>query len=76
MKKKKFSKFKKAVAVGVIAGSVGLSFWASKVFYTVTYVIDGDTFVTTENQRVRLDSVNTPEMGNCLADEAKKNLKN
>lgn len=71
--KKKFG-WKKVVATGVIASSLGLGFWASKAFYTVDHVIDGDTFETTEKQRIRLDSVNAPELEYCLGSESKTEL--
>lgn len=47
-KVKKTKTWKKIVATGVVTASLGLGFWASKAFYTVTSVIDGDTFVTSE----------------------------
>lgn len=40
----------------------------------VVDVIDGDTFVTKDNYRVRLHRVDAPELGMCMADEAKKQL--
>ena len=66
--------WKKVVATGVITTSLGLGFWASKAFYTVKEVIDGDTFITTENRYVRLDSINTPELEFCLGKEAKEEM--
>lgn len=74
MSAKKKLNWKKAIAGGVIATSLGLGFWASKAFYTVDHVIDGDTFETTEKQRIRLDSVNAPELEYCLGPEAKTAL--
>lgn len=62
------------MAVGAAAATLSLGFWASKAFYTVKDVIDGDTFVTTENQIIRLDSVNAPEPGNCFSKESKDEL--
>jgi micrococcal nuclease len=41
---------------------------------TVTEVYDGDTFTLGDGQRVRLIGVNAPEIGRCLADEAKIRL--
>lgn len=43
---------------------------------TVERVIDGDTFVTTENEHVRLIGIDTPEISSddCYADEAKTYL--
>jgi hypothetical protein len=73
MSKKKIG-WKKVVTAGIITASLGLGFWASKAFYTVTSVIDGDTFITSEKQHIRLDSVNAPELGSCLGTEAKTEL--
>lgn len=42
--------------------------------YRALRVIDGDTFVTTENQYIRLNSVQAPEKGRCGYEEAKKEL--
>lgn len=70
----KKSQWKKKVAIGVSASVIALGFWASQAFYTVTQVIDGDTFVTKENRYVRLDSVNAPELGFCLGKEAKEKM--
>ena len=66
--------WKKAIIGSTVAVSVGLGFWASQAVYTVDHVIDGDTFVTTENRYVRLDSVNAPELNYCLGKEAKEEL--
>lgn len=74
MSAKRKINWKKAVVGGVIATSIGLGFWSSKAFYTVDHVIDGDTFETTEKQRIRLDSVNAPELEYCLGNEAKEEL--
>lgn len=41
----------------------------------VATVLDGDTFYTKDNIRVRLADVNAPEMGQCGSEEAKKRLK-
>lgn len=37
-------------------------------------IIDGDTFITSNNQRVRLFGANAPESGNCYSSEAKSHL--
>jgi endonuclease YncB( thermonuclease family) len=66
--------WKKVTATAIVTTSLGLGFWASKAFYTVKEVIDGDTFVTQENQHVRLDSVNAPALNRCLGNEAKSEL--
>lgn len=42
--------------------------------YTVQRVIDGDTFVTTESQYIRVAGIEAPEMGVCGAEEAKAKL--
>lgn len=73
MSKKKVG-WKKIVAAGVITTSLGLGFWASKASYTVASVIDGDTFITKQEIHIRLDSVDAPELGNCLGKEAKAEL--
>lgn len=72
--KKKTSKVKKIIAAAAGAVIIGLGFWSSKAFYTVDHVIDGDTFETTEKQRIRLDSVNAPELEYCLGPESKAEL--
>jgi micrococcal nuclease len=71
---KKVGNWKKVVVGGILSASVGLGFWASQAFYTVTSVTDGDTFVTKEKQYIRLDSVNAPELDSCLGLEAKSEL--
>ncbi len=43
--------------------------------YEVDRVIDGDTFVLTNNQQIRLMSVNAPEVGLCGSMEATDKLK-
>jgi endonuclease YncB( thermonuclease family) len=73
MSKKKFG-WKKFVAAGVLTTSLGLGYWASKAFYAVEKVIDGDTFITTENRYIRLDSVDAPELNYCLGKESKIEL--
>lgn len=66
--------WKKIVAGTIMTTAIGLGFWASKAFYTVKEVVDGDTFITNENRYVRLDSVNAPELNFCLGKEAKSGL--
>ncbi len=70
----------------VVAGSAiilaGTGFWVVKngkilwplPYYTVARVIDGDTFVTTEKQYVRLSSTYAPELEFCGGLEAKQAL--
>ena len=43
--------------------------------YEVDRVIDGDTFILTNNQQIRLMSVNAPEVGLCGSMEATDKLK-
>jgi len=43
--------------------------------YTVISVIDGDTFDTKENQRIRINGIEAPEKGLCGADIATETLK-
>jgi micrococcal nuclease len=43
--------------------------------YEVDRVIDGDTFVLTNNQQIRLMSVNAPEVGLCGSSQATDTLK-
>lgn len=45
-----------------------------KDFYTVTRVIDGDTFVVNTGAQVRILGIDAPEIGRCGADEAKSLL--
>lgn len=74
--KKKFKKL--AMGAGIAAVAVGSLFsfnlLFSKTAYTVTQVIDGDTFETAEKQRIRIDGIQAPETGLCGADEATKEL--
>ncbi|HPT66367.1 MAG TPA: thermonuclease family protein [Candidatus Woesebacteria bacterium] len=44
-------------------------------FYQVDRIIDGDTFVLTNKQEIRLMSVNAPEAGLCGSQEATDKLK-
>jgi len=73
---KKGSRLKKLLIAGSIATSLTIGYWASQAFYTVSKVIDGDTFETPERQIVRLDGINAPETDRCLGMEAKKELEN
>jgi micrococcal nuclease len=67
--------------IGVAAVAAGA--WTIKVhgkapFYLPAYkaerVVDGDTFVTTDNQMIRLANVNAPETGRCGSEEATQEL--
>ncbi len=72
--KKKIGGWKKAVVAGALTASLGLGFWASKSFYTVREVLDGDTFVVSTGQHIRLDSIDAPEIDSCLGEESKTEL--
>jgi len=75
MSAKRKINWKKAIIGGVVGASLGLGFWASKAFYIVAKVIDGDTFVTKEDRYIRLDrSIDAPEIDSCLGVEAKEEL--
>jgi micrococcal nuclease len=73
---------KTVVAVGGAAVIAGTGFWAVKAgkiafplpYYSAARVIDGDTFVTKENQYIRLSSTYAPELGLCGSEEAKTEL--
>lgn len=71
---KKVKSWKKAIAIGTLTAALGLGLWASKSFYTVKEVIDGDTFITKQEIHIRLDGVNAPELNNCLGKESKAEL--
>ncbi len=74
-KNKSNSFVKKAIVGATVATTLGLGFWASKAFYTVASVIDGDTFITSENRYVRLDrGIDAPEIDRCLGKESKVEL--
>ena len=42
--------------------------------FKVTRVIDGDTLILSNSQKVRLSGINTPEKGECYYEEASKRL--
>jgi len=76
-------KLKKAVTGAVLTAAVASSaFWMVKrnqpisplPSYEVQEVIDGDTFITTEKQHIRLRDANAPDKGNCGYQEAKAEL--
>lgn len=81
--KKKHSKLK--MAAGLAAGTIALGSILWVTFANgvkmqvptseVAKVLDGDTFYTKDNIRVRLADVDTPEIGRCGSEEAKKMLK-
>ena len=70
----------KRLAVGmgiatVVAGSLlSYNLIFNKTSYTVSRVIDGDTFETVEKQRVRIDGIQAPEIGMCGAEKATEAL--
>lgn len=76
----------KKISIGPIIGATGIAIgsllWVSfgkgnpipVPAYSVERVIDGDTFVTTEQQHIRVAAVEAPEMGVCGAEEAKEKL--
>lgn len=70
---------KKTFGIGVLsAAAIATALIAqtllNKTSYKVERVVDGDTFVTTENQMIRLAGINAPELENCDGPEAKKAL--
>ena len=80
MKRKDSSVGSMAIAAGIVASSVlWVVFGKGKPpvpvpAYQVSRVIDGDTFVTTENQYIRIASIEAPEIDLCGGPEAKKAL--
>lgn len=78
MKKKR--NYKKIVFAGtgiaaIVAGSLfSYNLLFSKTSYTVSRIIDGDTFETVEKQRVRIDGIQAPEAGLCGAKKAAETL--
>ena len=68
-----------AVATALAAGTYFMiSFGKGKIFpvpaYQVLRVIDGDTFETTDHQRIRVASIQAPELNQCGWEEAKTKL--
>jgi len=66
---------------GIVAGAtvLGISAVAANIIlantaYTVTRVIDGDTFETKEQQLIRLKSIDAPELNLCGGEASKKQL--
>ena len=71
---------KKKIAVGLVTitavGVIGLGL-GNKIkipLYSMERVVDGDTFVTTDNQMIRILGIDAPEIGRCGADEATESL--
>ena len=70
---------KKSLVVGalgatIVAAIAGNQTNLKNLTYEVERVVDGDTFVTKENQMIRLTGVDAPELENCDGPEAKKAL--
>ncbi len=57
-----------AFSVGVATKTIPIP------LYSVERVVDGDTFVTTDNQMIRILGIDAPELGMCGGDEATKSL--
>lgn len=81
LSKPRLSKLKIAAvaAATAIGTSLLLSFGKGKPqipvpSYSAVRVFDGDTFETKEKQYIRLSGINTPEMGRCGSEQAKKEL--
>jgi micrococcal nuclease len=67
------------LAAGIVAGGTLVSVLTTKKIldrtgYTVAQVVDGDTFITKEDQMIRLAAIDAPEMGRCGSVEAKNYL--
>ena len=81
-KVKSTSRGKKIIAGTLVTAAIAASagWWVigkNKVpvsSYVATVVVDGDTFVTKEDQIIRLTSINAPEMERCGGKEAQKEL--
>ncbi len=68
---------KKAIGIGILsAAAVATALTAqtllNKTSYKAERVVDGDTFVTTENQMIRLAGIDAPELENCNESQAKQ----
>lgn len=69
----------KTAAIGGSLAVLGISAAAASILlsqtaYTVTRVIDGDTFETKEKQIIRIKDINAPEKGLCGYDTSKAYL--
>ncbi len=58
----------------LLVGTNGFWWWNGREQYRVKSVYDGDTIWLKSGDRVKLIGVNAPEIGRCLADEAKQKL--
>ncbi len=68
-----------ALTAAAVGASLFLSFGKGKPqipvpSYSAVRVFDGDTFETKEKQYIRRSGIDTPELGQCGSDEAKKAL--
>lgn len=70
---------KNSLLTGVLAVMLvvtnGFWWWSGREEFRVTSVYDGDTLWLKSGDRIKLIGVNAPEIGRCLADEAKQKLK-
>lgn len=62
-----------AIAAGLFSVGVGTK-TIPVPLYLVERVVDGDTFVTTDNQMIRIMGIDAPEIGRCGADDATATL--
>jgi endonuclease YncB( thermonuclease family) len=63
-----------AVGIAATSGIFAYKTLFAKTAYSVARVIDGDTFVTSENQHIRINGVNAPEIDLCGGKESAKTL--
>jgi endonuclease YncB( thermonuclease family) len=78
-KKSTVTRWKKLLVAALAAGTIGGGVLAvSNINFIrgekVVDVIDGDTFFIENHQRIRLSGVNAPELGLCMASDAKNAL--
>ena len=64
----------KIIAPTIVAAGIGASLWASKAFYVVSNIVDGDTFVTSDGQYIRFNKIDAPEINMCMGAESKEEL--
>lgn len=67
-------KWKKTAIAALVTGTIIGGGWMVTRGEAVTEVIDGDSFKIANKTTVRLASLNAPETGNCMAQEAKEAL--
>lgn len=73
------SKKKRMMTAGVLGATTLATLLMAQILlkktsYEVERIVDGDTFVTTENQMIRFSGIDAPEMENCDGKEAKEAL--